>query len=76
MKRILGKTAAFAAALSLAAAPALAQNAASALSMRASTAGKNKSEITSPPVIAIIGLVAIIGGGIFIAVDDDSPDSP
>lgn len=77
MARILGKIAVAAASLSLAAGPALAQGSASALSMRAYTKAEKKSEITGPPVIAVIGLLAIIGGGIYIAVDDDDkPDSP
>lgn len=77
MIRLFGTGAAAIAALSLAAAPAMAQNKpASALSLRASTTAKKASDITSPPVIAIIGLLAIVGGGIFIAVDKDSPDSP
>lgn len=76
MTRNFSKMAVTVAALSLAAGPALAQGSASALSLRASTVAENSSEITSPPVIAIIGLVAIIGGGIYIAVHDDKPDSP
>jgi hypothetical protein len=76
MAKVFGKAAVALAALSLGAAPALAQGKASALSLRASTAAKNKSNITSPPLIAVIGLIAIIGGGIYIAVNDDSPDSP
>ncbi len=76
MANIFGKAAVALAALSLGAAPAIAQGPASALSLRASTAAKNKSKITNPPIIAIIGLIAIIGGGIYIAVNDDHPDSP
>ena len=76
MAKVFGKSAAAIAALSLAAAPAFAQGSASALSLRASTATKNKSEITSPPLVAVIGLIAIIGGGIYLAVDGNNPDSP
>ncbi|MBX3564005.1 MAG: hypothetical protein KF730_05435 [Sphingomonas sp.] len=76
MARLFSKLAVATAALSLAAGPALAQNSASALSLRAHTTAKNKSDITGPPLIAVIGLLAIVGGGIFIAVDDDRPDSP
>ncbi|RYE03397.1 MAG: hypothetical protein EOP61_04870 [Sphingomonadales bacterium] len=74
MTRLFSKTAVAVAALSLAAGPALAQGSASKLSTRASTPAKKASDITGPPVIAIIGLLAIVGGGIFIAVDE--PDSP
>lgn len=76
MARLFGKTATALAALSLAAAPAFAQGSASGLSLRASTVAKKKSEIAGAPVIAIIGLVAIVGGGIYLAVEDDNPDSP
>ena len=77
MANLFGKTAIAMAALSMAAAPALAQGSASALSLRASTKADKESSITSPPIIAIIGVLAIIGGGIYVAVDDDdSPDSP
>ena len=77
--RILGPAAATVALMSLAAAPAFAAPSASAskLSMRAATASKHKSDITSPPIIAIIGIVAIVAGGVIIATqDDDTPDSP
>ena len=76
MTRLFGTAATAIAALSLAAAPAMAQNKAASLSPRAATAVKNGSNVTSPPLVAVIGLLAIIGGGIFIAVDDDKPDSP
>lgn len=51
-------------------------NAASQLSLRASTASKKSSNITPPPLIAVIGILAIVGGGIWVTVDDNSPDSP
>ena len=76
MTRLLGTAATAIAALSLAAAPAMAQNKAASLSPRAATVAKKSSDIAGPPIIAVIGLLAIVGGGIFIAVDDDSPDSP
>ena len=76
MARVFAKSAIALAALSLAAGPALAQGSAAALSLRASTDAKNKSELTGPPLIAVVGLLAIVGAGIYIAVDDDSPDSP
>jgi hypothetical protein len=76
MANLFGKTAIAMAALSMAAAPALAQSSASALSLRASTKAVKESSITSPPIIAVIGLLAIVGAGIYVAVDDDdSPDS-
>ena len=77
MANLFGKSAIALAALTMAAAPALAEGSASALSLRAATKAEKKSSITPPPVIAVIGLLAIVGGGIYIAVDDDdSPDSP
>lgn len=77
MKKMIGKVAIAASALSLAVVPAVAQVSASqALSLRAATATDDSSE-AAPPTLAIIGLVAILGAGIYIAVDgDDSPDSP
>ncbi|WP_137861522.1 MULTISPECIES: hypothetical protein [unclassified Sphingomonas] len=76
--RILGKVAAFAALFSLAAVPALAApgTAASKLSLRSSTGAKHKSDIGGAPIIAIIGIVAIVAGGVIIATQDDKPDSP
>jgi len=77
--RILGRAAATAAILSLATAPALAApgQPASKLSLRAATASKHKSDLAGAPIIAIIGVVAIVAGGVIIATqDDDSPDSP
>lgn len=77
MARILGTVATAMAALSLAATPALAaQGSASKLSLRASTETENASELGGAPIIAIIGLAAIVAGGIIIATDDDDPDSP
>jgi len=77
MARILGKTIAAVAALSLAATPAIAaQGPASKLSLRASTASEKESELAGAPIIAIIGVAAIIAGGVIIATDDDDPDSP
>lgn len=78
MSHILGKAAAGLVALSLATAPALAaQSPASKLSLRGATKSENASQITSPPIIALVGLAAIIAGGVIIATDDDDdPDSP
>jgi hypothetical protein len=76
MARILGHVATAVAALSLAATPAIAQGSASKLSLRASTSAENESELGGAPIIAIIGLVAIVAGGIIIATDsDDDSDS-
>jgi len=78
MARILGPVATAMAALSLAATPAIAaQDSASRLSLRSATASENSSELAGAPIIAIIGLVAIIAGGVIIATQgDDEPDSP
>jgi len=74
--RILGRAATALAALSIAAAPAMAAQApASKLSLRASTASENDSNLAGAPIIAIIGVAAIIAGGVIIATDDDDPDS-
>lgn len=76
--RIFGRVAAAAAVVSLAAAPALAApgTSASRLSLRGSTHSSHDSNITPPPIIAIIGIVAIVAGGVIIATQDDNPDSP
>ncbi|MCH7861034.1 hypothetical protein ACQKOH_01915 [Sphingomonas sp. NPDC092331] len=81
--RILGRAAAVAALVSLAAVPALAASqtdaygtSASKLSLRASTGSKHKSDLAGAPIIAIIGVVAIVAGGVIIATQDDKPDSP
>jgi hypothetical protein len=77
MARILGQVATAMAALSLAATPAMAAQGASKLSLRASTEAENESELGGAPIIAIIGLAAIVAGGIIIATEgDDEPDSP
>jgi hypothetical protein len=78
MARILGHVATAMAALSLAATPAIAaQGAASKLSLRASTAAENESDLGGAPIIAIIGVAAIVAGAIIIATDDDDDsDSP
>lgn len=77
MARILGQVATAMAALSLATTPAIAaQGSVSKLSLRASTAAENESELGGGPIIAIVGLAAIVAGAIIIATDDDDPDSP
>nr|WP_294813260.1 hypothetical protein [uncultured Sphingomonas sp.] len=76
MVRILGQVATAMAALSLAATPAIAaQGSASKLSLRASTDAENESDLAGAPIIAIIGVAAIIAGGVIIATDDDDSDS-
>jgi hypothetical protein len=77
MMRNLGKTATALAALSLASAPAMAASPASKLSLRASTASENEQGIAGgAPIIALIGVAAIVAGGVIIATDDDDePDS-
>lgn len=77
--RIFGPAVASAALMSLAAAPAFAAtgSSASSLSLRAVTSTEQESDIAGAPIIAIIGIVAIVAGGVIIATqDDDSPDSP
>ena len=76
MVRILGQVATAMAALSLAATPAIAaQGSASKLSLRASTDAEKESDLAGAPIIAIIGVAAIIAGGVIIATDDDDSDS-
>lgn len=73
--RILGKAAVAAATLSLSLTPALASPA-SKLSLRASTASENDSDAAPGAIVGIIGVAAIIAGGVIIATDDDDePDS-
>ncbi len=77
--RILGRAATAVALASLAVAPALAApgTPASKLSLRASTKASHDSNIAGAPIIAILGIVAIVAGGVIIATEDnDSPDSP
>lgn len=76
MMRNFGKAAAAVAALSLATAPAFAaQGAASSLSLRGATAAGHKSDAAPGVIIGIIGVAAIVAGGVIIASDDDDPDS-
>lgn len=76
MTRILGKAATALAAVSLAATPAVAaQTSASKLSLRASTATEKESDLAGAPIIAIIGVAAIVAGGVIIATEDDDSDS-
>lgn len=77
MKTVLAKSLVSVAALSMAVAPAVAQvSAASKLSTRAVTKSEKKSDISNPPIIALLGIAGIIAGGIIIATDDNDPDSP
>jgi hypothetical protein len=78
MSRFFGKTAAGLAALSLAATPALAsQSPASKLSLRAATKSKDSSNLAGLPIIALIGVAAVVAGVVILADDgDDNPDSP
>jgi hypothetical protein len=77
MARVLGIAATAVAALSLAATPAIAaQTSASKLSLRASTKMDKESDLAGAPIIAIIGVAAIVAGGVIIATEDDDPDSP
>lgn len=77
MSRILGKAAAAAALVSLAAAPALAApGSAASLSLRAHTGAEHESNIAGAPIIAVIGILAIVGGAVVLITDDDDPDSP
>ncbi len=74
--RILAKTAAAIATLSLATAPALAaQSSASSLSLRAATKADKSEDLAGAPLIALIGIAAIVAGGVIIATEDDEPDS-
>jgi len=79
MSHILGKVATAAAALSLAATPALAAqgSAASKLSLRAATASENGSSLEPGVIVGALALAAFSAGVIIVATnDDDEPDSP
>lgn len=78
MSRIIGKLAAGVAALSLAITPALAaQPPASKLSLRAATKSEDSSKLIGLPIIALIGVAAIVAAVVIISDDgDDEPDSP
>jgi hypothetical protein len=77
MSRIPGLVATAAAALSLAAAPAVAAQApASKLSLRAATTSDKAENLTATPIIAGLALIAFAAGVIIVATnDDDDPDS-
>jgi hypothetical protein len=76
--RIFGRAAASVALISLATAPAFAApgSSASKLSLRAVTDSEHESNIAGVPIIAVIGIVAIVAGGVIIATQNDDPDSP
>lgn len=67
-------------ALSMTSAPVLAaQGAASSLSLkqvRASTKSDKGSELAPAVIIGVLATVAIIGGAVALANNDDDPDSP
>lgn len=78
MSLTFGRVLTAAAALSLAATPAVAaQSSASALSLRASTTTENASNLEANSIIAGIALIAFATGVIIVATnDDEDPDSP
>lgn len=69
------KLLAAAAVATLATAPLMAAPAAKFSLSRASTAGDNESEITSAAIIGVIATVAIVGGAVVLADNDDDSDS-
>ena len=75
---MLAKLFTAAAVASLAATPVLA-NSVSQLSTsnaRAATSGENESEARGALLVGILATVAIVGGAIALANNDDTPDSP
>ena len=73
---MLTKLLAAAAVATLATAPVMAAPAAKLSLSRASTAGEDESEIASAAIIGVIATVAIIGGAVVLADnDDDASDS-
>lgn len=77
MSSVIGKLAAGLAALSLAVTPALAaQSPASKLSLRAATKSEDSSQLIGLPIIALIGVAAIVAAVVIISDDDDDSDSP
>ena len=69
------KLLAAAAVATLATAPVMAAPAAKLSLSRASTAGDNESEIASAAIIGVIATVAIVGGAVVLADNDDDSDS-
>jgi hypothetical protein len=75
---MLAKLFTAAAIASLAVTPVLA-NPASSLSLskaRAVTSAKKKSELKPAVIVGVLATIAIIGGAIVLADNDDEPDSP
>ncbi|RYY25550.1 MAG: hypothetical protein EOP62_13065 [Sphingomonadales bacterium] len=75
---MLAKLFTAAAVASLAATPVLA-NPASSLSLskaRAATSGKKSNELAPAVLIGVLATVAIVGGAVVLANNDDTPDSP
>ena len=71
-----GKIAAALAAVSLVAAPALAQAAPAVARVSAKAGASEKMEGDSRVIFALLAAAAIIAGVIIVADDDDSPTSP
>ena len=69
------KLLAAAAVATLATAPVMAAPAAKLSLSRASTAGDNESEIASAAIIGVIATIAIVGGAVVLADNDDDSDS-
>jgi len=72
---MLTKLLAAAAVATLATAPVMAAPAAKLSLSRASTAGDNESEIASAAIIGVIATIAIVGGAVVLADNDDDSDS-
>ncbi|UYY58528.1 hypothetical protein [Sphingomonas sp. S2-65] len=69
------KLLAAAAVATLATAPVMAAPAAKLSLSRASTAGDKESDIASAAIIGVIATVAIVGGAVVLADNDDDSDS-
>lgn len=72
---MLSKLLTAAAIVTMAATPVVAAPAANLSLSRASTAAEKDSEIAGAAIIGVIATVAIIGGAVVLADNDDDPDS-
>ena len=64
-----------AAVITMAATPVVAAPAAKLSLSRASTASEKKSELAPAVIIGVLATVAIVGGAVALADNDDDPDS-
>lgn len=73
---MLSKLLTAAAVVTMAASPVVAAPASKLSLSRAATAGEKNSELAPAVLIGVLATVAIIGGAVVLADNDDDPDSP